>query len=90
MAKHLDIESLDILIKAVQDYQTDLATNRQILMNAATVCDAAMGSDAIAQKYIARLNETLDELDKTAQIAADVAAELIRDRKLAIDVYEDD
>lgn len=89
MAEHTEIESLDILIKAVQEYQTDLATNKQILLNAANVCDAAMGSDAIAQKHIARLNETLEELQKTAQIAADVAAALIEDRRRAIEVYED-
>lgn len=89
MVDHTEIESLDILIKAVQEYQTDLATNKQILLNAANVCDAAMGSDAIAQKHIARLNETLEELQKTAQIAADVAAALIEDRRRAIEVYED-
>lgn len=89
MTEHTEIESLDILIKAVQEYQTDLATNKQILLNAANVCDAAMGSDAIAQKHIARLNETLEELQKTAQIAADVAAALIEDRRRAIEVYED-
>lgn len=89
MAEHTEIESLDILIKAVQEYQTDLATNKQILLNAANVCDAAMGSDAIAQKHIARLNETLEELQKTAQIAADVAAALIEDRRRAIEVLED-
>lgn len=89
MADHTEIESLDILIKAVQEYQTDLATNKQILLNAANVCDAAMGSDAIAQKHIARLKETLEELQKTAQIAADVAAALIEDRRRAIEVYED-
>lgn len=89
MADHTEIESLDILIKAVQEYQTDLSTNKQILLNAANVCDAAMGSDAIAQKHIARLNETLEELQKTAQIAADVAAALIEDRRRAIEVYED-
>ena len=89
MADYTEIESLDILIKAVQEYQTDLATNKQILLNAANVCDAAMGSDAIAQKQIARLNETLEELQKTAQIAADVAAALIEDRRKALEVYED-
>jgi Na+-transporting NADH:ubiquinone oxidoreductase subunit NqrC len=89
MAQYTEIESLDILIKAVQEYQADLATNKQILLNAANVCDVAMGSDAIAQKHIARLNETLQELQKTAQIASDVAAALIEDRRRALDTYED-
>ena len=52
MANHTEIESLDILIKAVQDYQNDLQLNRQILVNAANVCDAAMGSDDIAKNHL--------------------------------------
>ena len=89
MPEQLEIESLDLLIQAVQEYQVELETNKQILMNAANVCDAAMGSDAIAQKHIARLNDTLEELKKTSQIAANVAAALIEDRRRAIDVIED-
>ena len=89
MANYTEIESLDTLIKAVQEYQVELATNKQILHNAANVCDAAMGSDAIVQKHIARLNKTLEELQKTAQIAEDVANALIEDRQRAIDVLED-
>ena len=89
MANHTEIESLDILIKAVQDYQNDLQLNRQILVNAANVCDAAMGSDDIAKKHIARLYEALEELKKTSQIAADVAEAFIEDKRRAIEVYED-
>lgn len=89
MVNHTETESLDILIKAVQEYQNDLATNQQILVNAANVCDSAMGSDAIAQKHIARLNEALVELKKTSQIAADVVAALLEDKRRALDVYED-
>ena len=88
MANHTEIESLDILIKAVQDYQNDLQLNRQILVNAANVCDAAMGSDDIAKKHIARLYEALEELKKTAQIAADVAEALIEDKRRAIEVFK--
>ena len=62
MANHTHIESLEILIKAVQDYQNDLQLNRQILVNAANVCDAAMGNDDIAKKHIARLYEALEEV----------------------------
>lgn len=89
MSEHLVIESLDILIKAVQKYQEELQTNRQILINAANVCDAAMGSDDIVKKHIARLNEALVELQKTSQLASDVADALIEDRRRAIDVYDD-
>lgn len=85
----MEIESLDTLIKAVQTYQNELQTNKQILVNAANVCDAAMGSDDIVKKHIARLNEALEELDKTATLAADVAEALAEDRRKAIAVYED-
>jgi hypothetical protein len=89
MNNHLEIESLDTLIKAVQVYQEELATNRQILVNAANVCDAAMGSDDIVKKHLARMNEALEELKKTSQIASDVAEALIEDKRRAIEVYED-
>ena len=89
MANYLETESLEILIKAVQDYQNDLQLNRQILVNAANVCDIAMGNDDIAKKHIARLYEALEELEKTSQIAADVAEALIEDKRRAIGVYED-
>lgn len=86
---HLEIESLETLIKAVQDYQDELLTNRQILENAANVCDIAMGSDDIVKKHIARLNEALEELKKTSQIAEEVTEALLEDKRKAIEVYED-
>ena len=88
-SQQLDIESLDALIKAVNDYLEELNTNRAILVNAADACDAAMGSDAIAKKHIGNLKVTLAELEKTAKLAAEVSAELIEDRNQAMDVLED-
>lgn len=87
--EYLEIESLDMLIKAVEEYQEELALNKQILVNAANVCDQAMGSDDIAQKYIGRLNEALEELNMTAQIAASVTEALMLDRLKALEVYDD-
>lgn len=86
---YMEIESLEMLIKAVQTYQDELLTNRQILENAANVCDIAMGSDDIVKKHIGRLNEALDELKKTSQIAEEVVDALVEDKRRAIDVYED-
>lgn len=89
MANHLDTESLDILIKAVRTYQEELQTNRQILINAANVCDAAMGNDDIIRKYIARLNGALEKLKRTAQMASDVAEALIEEKRRVIEeIYE--
>lgn len=90
MFHYLEIESLDLLIKAVQEYEVDLRTNKQFLVNAAIVCDAAMGSDDIAKKHIERLNQALVKLEKAAQLASDVAKALKTDRQLAISVYEDE
>lgn len=90
MAANLtEIESLEILITAVQTYQEELLINRQILENAANVCDVAMGSDDISKKHIDMLKEALEELKKTSQIVEDVALALIEDKRRAIEVYED-
>lgn len=89
MSDFLEIEALDTLIKAVQEYQEKLEGNKKILSNAADVCDQAMGSDDIVKKHIANLQEAMIELNKTSQIASDVAAALISDRELALSVIED-
>ncbi len=89
MAEYMEIESLETLIKAVQDYQDDLYSNRQILVNAANVCDAAMGNDDIAKKHIAKLYEALEKLKKTSEIASDVAEALLEDKRRALETYED-
>lgn len=90
MGQTLEIESLETLINAVNKYQDDLQTNYQILANAANVCDAAMGSDAIAQKHIANLNNALLQLSKTTKIVAQVAAELRTEKQEALDLLNDD
>ena len=89
MAEYIEIESLEKLIKAVQDYQYDLYSNQQLLVNAANVCDAAMGNDDIAKKHIARLHEALEKLKRTSQIASDVAEALLENKRRAMEVYED-
>lgn len=87
MSRNLKIKSLNKLIKAVLEYKEELNTNKQILLNAANVCDQAMGNDDIAKKYIAKLNKSLEELQKTAEIVENVATALEENRQQAIDVY---
>lgn len=89
MAGHLEMDSLDKLIEAVEEYQDELALNKQILVNAANVCDQAMGSDDIAKKHIGHLYDALEELNNTAQIASIVMTQLLLDRLHALEVYED-
>lgn len=83
MAGKLDIESLETLISAVQKYLDELQVNEMILKNAANVCDVAMGSDYIAQKHIAQLEEALVELRNTAKLAANVSDALINEKVTA-------
>lgn len=89
MSQKLEVDALNTLIDAVKKYRDELDINRKILVNAADVCDKAMGSDDIAKKHISRLQEALKELDRTAQITESVSEALIKDRDLAISVYED-
>ena len=89
MSTQLSIESLDTLISAVEKYREELLKNKQILVNAADLCDQAMGSDAISQKHIAALNNAINDLDRTSRIVEDVAVELREDRRKAIETLED-
>lgn len=89
MADILEIESLEKLIKAVENYLEELEKNRKILENAANVCDAAMGSDDLSKKHIGRLYAALDELTRTSQTAGNVAQALIIDKQKALKVYDD-
>lgn len=89
MSNHLETDSLQTLIKAVENYREELEVNKKILVNAADVCDAAMGSDDIAKKHIAKLNEALGELDKTSKIAEEVAKALKEDLRMAQSVMDD-
>lgn len=89
MSNHLETDSLQTLIKAVENYREELEVNKKILVNAADVCDAAMGSDDIAKKHIAKLNEALGELDKTSSLAEEVAKALKEDLRMAQSVMDD-
>ena len=86
----LDIEALDKLIKAINDYQDELDKNYRILENAANACDEAMGNDSTSRKYIARLNEALEKIKKTSDLTQDVAKALVEEKRRAIDVLEDE
>ena len=89
MSDQLEVDALETLINAVRKYKEELEVNKKILVNAADVCDQAMGSDDIAKKHISRLNEALVELDKTVELTQEVAEALIKDKNMAVSVYED-
>ena len=89
MNNQLEVEALETLINAVQKYREELETNKVILVNAANLCDQAMGSDAISQKHIAALNSAVTELEKTSQIVEKVAEALKDDLHKAKEVMDD-
>jgi GTPase involved in cell partitioning and DNA repair len=89
MDNQLEIEALENLITAVRKYRDELETNKIILVNAANLCDQAMGSDAISQRHIAALNLSIAELEKTSQIVESVTEALVNDLNKAKDVMED-
>lgn len=89
MANYTEIESLDILIRAVKEYLEELQENHRVLVDAANVCDVAMGSDAIVQKHLARLNAALPELDKAARITSNLLESLIAERQQAVQILEE-
>lgn len=89
MNNQLEVEALETLINAVQKYRGELETNKVILVNAANLCDQAMGSDAISQKHIAALNSAITELEKTSQIVEKVAEALKDDLHKAKEVMDD-
>ena len=82
----LDSESITMLIKAVRNYIGELNESKKLLMNAAEVCDAAMGSDDLSKKYITQLSESLKEIDEVAIVAADIIEQLEKDYYKADDI----
>lgn len=85
----IDLESLDTLFAAINDYRDSLKTNRAILKNAADVFDQAMGSDPISQKKIAKLESALSVLDRATLLVEAGAEEVIRKRMEADDIIEE-
>ena len=81
-------ESVEKLIKAVNDYEDRLSENMQTLMNAASLCEQAMGNDDVVKKKVARLQEALVLLSKTASLAESTAVAL-RNEKDKMEEYYD-
>ena len=84
--KYYESESMDSLIKAVINYRTELRDQYKILLNAAKVCAATMGNDAVSSRHISELMEALKYLDKTNDIAEEVIKSLIEDKAKADDI----
>lgn len=79
----METEALVKLINKINEYQDSLSTNKQILVNAAHVCDATMGKDEISKAYINKLMKALEQLERTSKIAGEVAIELMKEKEEA-------
>ena len=77
--RFLEIESLQTLIGAVNNYLEELGQSYNYLAEAANVCQMAMGSDEIAQIQISRMYEALEGLRVVALTTQEVAEDLQRD-----------
>ena len=83
MGKQLSIEALEQLIAAVGEYKSKLEEEVGNMQKASSLCDRAMGSDAISQKHIAALNETVKEVNKAIALADEVQKALQDDLERA-------
>lgn len=86
--RHLDTESLERMIKALEKYQERIKEHYRVIQNAANVCDQAMGSDAISRKQIETMQEAVGELITTSKTAEAMLEELLLEYQQAKDIYD--
>lgn len=86
--RFLEIESLQTLISAVNDYLEELKENFGFLENAAGICQMAMGSDEIARVQINRMYEALEGLRVVALTAQEVARDMQNDLRKAMEIQD--
>ena len=82
MAVYYDSQAMATLISAVQEYKSNIETSYQVLVNAANVCDVAMGSDEFSARHIAELYEALKELKKVIEVVDNTLPILKRDKQI--------
>lgn len=86
--RFLEIEALQTLISAVNNYLEELSQTFHFLEEAANVCQMAMGSDEIAQIQINRMYEALEGLRVVALTAQEVMRDLQNDLMKAEKIRE--
>ena len=86
--RFLEVESLQTLIDAVNNYLQELGQSYNFLAEAANVCQMAMGSDEIAQIQINRMYEALEGLRVVALTTQEVARDLQKDLLKANEIRE--
>lgn len=86
----IDTDAVRALIAAVGEYQTAIYEQKQFLLNAADVCDQAMGSDPVSHKKISKLKEALGTIDyATDQIIEEGIEMLTQDLLDLEEIYKE-
>lgn len=86
----IDTDAVRALISAVTEYQTAIYEQKEFLLNAADVCDQAMGSDPISKRKIDKLKVALGTIDfATDQIIEEGLEMLSRDLQDLEDIYRE-
>lgn len=82
----IDLDSLNALYVAITRFGEAIDTNSAVLESAADAFDQAMGSDAIAQKKLTKMNGSLEILQRAARLAELAADQALRKTKGADDI----
>ena len=72
----------------LEKYKETLGRSKIILLNAANVCDQAMGSDDISKRHIAALLESLSHLDEGVLCVEEIIEQLRIKQQELIDIVE--
>lgn len=84
------IDDVKALRTAVSEYRDEMMGYGDTLLNAASICEDAIGSDPNAQRHIARLYEALNKLAEAVDYTNDLISALDTDIAMAEDTLIDD
>ncbi len=84
----IQYDELENFVRMLEKYKETLGRSKIILLNAANVCDQAMGSDDISKRHIAALLESLSHLDEGVLCVEEIIEQLRIKQQELIDIVE--
>lgn len=84
----IQYDELENFVRMLEKYKETLGSSKIILLNAANVCDQAMGSDDISKRHIAALLESLSHLDEGVLCVEEIIEQLRIKQQELIDIVE--
>lgn len=82
------IDSLDTLIKAMENYYSELGNSYMIIFNSIDAFSYAMSEDDLSKRLINDMADSLEYLEKSIKEASNVLASLKKEKQRIIDIYE--